>query len=290
METKEMNNLFEDVEDLEPHNLKDEEKHNDEKKDSLEQERIETDFLFDRKFHCPVCNSHITARSVKASSIRILSRDSDFMIHYKNPNPMLYDICVCTECGYAASSSQFNNLSPTQIGLIREKICTKWNPKTYSPIYNLDIAIERYKLALLNSIVKNGKASEKAFLCLRLSWLNRLKNDTENEKKFSQQALENFLQAFEKESFPIAGLDEPSLIYLIGELYRRAEDDNNALLWFSRVLSNRTATNKIKDMARDQKYLMVQEKTESKNNKQITSENDIKQKSGLFHGLFSWSK
>ncbi|WHH59395.1 DUF2225 domain-containing protein [Petroclostridium sp. X23] len=293
MKADEINDLFEGLEDLgfdDLENVSVYTKNTEEEPNKKVQERQQTDFLYDRKIVCPVCNSNITVRAVKSSSIRVVSRDSDFMIYYQDPSPMLYDSWVCVKCGYAAISAQFNHLTSTQTRLIKEKICSKWKPKAYEAIYDIDTAIERYKLALLNAIVKNAKSSEKALICLKLGWLSRLKNDNENENKFLQQALEGFIQAFEKESFPIAGLDESSATYLIGELYRRLEDNTNALLWFSRVLCNRNAKNKIKDMARDQKYLITQERNEEKTDEQLTADSTTIKKQGLFSGLFNWSK
>ncbi|MBZ4647615.1 MAG: uncharacterized protein PWR27_2427 [Petroclostridium sp.] len=255
-------------------------------------DKNEEDYLFDRKIQCPVCGSNISVRAVRSSSVRILSRDSDFMVYYKGPNPMLYDAWVCIQCGYAAISSQFHSVSVQQIKAIREKICSKWKPKNYGPVYDVDVAIERYKLVLLNAIVKNAKTSERALICLKLGWLNRLKKDLENEKKFLYQALQGFIDAFEKERFPIAGMDEASLTYLIGELYRRLDDNSNALLWYSRVLCNRTAKNKIKDMAREQKHLISEEKKKEEISEQRQSKEIINtgKKQSLLSGFFNWGK
>jgi uncharacterized protein (DUF2225 family) len=212
------------------------------------------DSIFDKKLTCPVCNRQITVRAVKSGSIRILSRDTDFMVYYQEPNPSFYDAILCTYCGYAALSTRFGIVSDKQAKLIKENISYKWNfNNTYPQVYDVNVAIELHQLALLNCVVKNGSFSEKAITCLRLAWLYRLKKDESNEKKFLFQAQQGFIKAFEKETFPIVGLDEPSVEYLIGELYRRLGDNKNAILWFSRVLGSKIAKPKIKDMARDQK-------------------------------------
>ena len=213
-----------------------------------------TDSTYDKKLVCPVCNREITVKAVKSSSIRVLSKDSDFMVYYGEPNPMFYDAILCVYCGYAALSTRFKMVGDKQVKLIKENISYKWNfNKTYPQIYDADTAIELHQLALLNCIVKKARLSEKALTCLRLAWLYRLKKDKINENKFLYQALQGFMKALEKEVPPIAGLDESSVEYLIGELYRRLEDNKSAIIWFSRVLGNRKAKPKIKDMARDQK-------------------------------------
>ncbi|MCX7749073.1 MAG: DUF2225 domain-containing protein [Clostridia bacterium] len=214
-------------------------------------------FVYERKVDCPVCGRHIQVRAVKTSGVRILSKDSDFMVYYQEPNPSFYDAWLCTYCGYASLSNKFNTVSDKQKKLIRDNITPKWKfEKTYPHLYDVDTAIEIHQIALLNSIVKQAKDSEKAMICLKIAWLHRIKNNPEGENKFLNQAQQGFLKALEKEDFPVVGLDQASLQYLIGELYRRLSDPSNALLWFGRVLASRNATPKIKDMARTQKDLI----------------------------------
>ena len=246
------------------------------------------DNLYDRKVDCPVCHSHIKVRSVKPSAVRVQARDTDFMVYYNEPNFMLYDAWVCPKCGYAALSSQFKVISERQIKLIKENISTKWVSKDYPEVFNIDIAIERYKLALFSAITRQAKPGEKAAICLKTAWLYRLKGDEKNDVKFLSNALEGFLLAFEKASFPINGLDEPSFTYLMGELYRRIGDNQNALLWFSKVMANRTSSSRIKDMTRDQKDLIVstyEEETSSNESNSISEEQPSKQ--NFFKLLFS---
>ena len=215
------------------------------------------DFLYDRKVVCPVCNKDIRIRSVKTSGIRIVSRDTDFMTIYGEPNPIFYDAWMCVCCGYTALSSRFNTINNKQITQVKQSITSKWKfNKIYPPVYTVENAIEMHQMALLNAVTIQARDSEKAMICLKLSWLYRMKNDEKNEKKFQYHAQLGFSKALEYERFPIFGLDENSLEYLIGELYRRQGDNTNALLWFSKVLGSRQAKSRIKDMARNQKEVI----------------------------------
>lgn len=232
-----------------------------EKPKVVNQTKIE-DYLFERKVECPVCYKQISVPSVKSVGVRILSRDSDFMTYYRDPNPMFYDAWVCTSCGYAALSTRFNTISDKQKKLIKENITPKWDCcRTFPLVHDVDIAIQKHQLALLNTVIKMGRDSEKAMTCLKLAWLYRLKKDQPNELKFIDQAVHGFISALEKEPAPIAGLDEPSLEYLIGEIYRRLGDNSSAIQWFSRVLGNRLTKPKIKDMARDQKDIIREQQS-----------------------------
>ncbi len=213
--------------------------------------------IYEKKIECPVCSRKLPVKIVKSNYIRIESRDTDFMINYKDPNPLFYDIWVCLECGYASPSARFSKISNIKREKVIKNICTKWKgKKAYPYYYNEDTAIEMHQLALLNSVIKQDKDGEKAHLCLKLAWLYRIKNDLANEKKYLKEALVGFLKAYEFETMPVAGLEECSLMYLIGELYRRTDDKSNALKWLGLVIVHKRAKPKIKNMARDQKDLL----------------------------------
>ncbi len=212
--------------------------------------------LYTKNVICPVCQSEISVSLVRSSHIRINSRDTDLMYIYNTVNPLLYDVWVCEQCGYSALKTNFNDISTKQINEIKKTISSKWKVKSYGIEYNIDTAIERFKLALLSATIKKSKDSELATICLKIAWLYRLKKDSTNEVDFLSKSLNKYLQAFEIEHFPIAGMDEPSLTYLIGELYRRIGDNKDALIWYSRVLSHYSAKESIKEMARTQRQLI----------------------------------
>ena len=77
--------------------------------------------------------------------------------------------------------------------------------------------------------------------------------DEDNEKNFIKQALVAFNNTFINEKLPVYGLDRFSIMFLIGELYRRIEENADALRWFSEVIASIGAPQKIKEMARDGK-------------------------------------
>lgn len=92
---------------------------------------------------------------------------------------------MCPKCGYSALSSNFDFLMPRQIKNIQEKISANFvKPEEPEDEYSYDDAILRHKMALLCTVVKQGKNSEKAYTCLKLAWLVR---DKRNELKKSGQ-------------------------------------------------------------------------------------------------------
>ena len=67
----------------------------------------------------------------------------------------------------------FDQLMPAQEKLIREQIASKFQGKNedQKSFYTYDEAIDRYKLSLMNTVVKKGKDSEKAYTCLKIAWI-----------------------------------------------------------------------------------------------------------------------
>lgn len=236
--------------------------------------------LYNKKITCPVCNIVFNAKSIKKSSYRILKKDSDFFIRYSIINPYFYDVWVCNNCGYASIRSDFKNLNDFDADVIRTKISPKWHSKIYPEVYDLDLAIQRYKLSLLNYDIINARSSKKATNLLKLAWMFRLKGNEKDELEYLNHALENFRNAYYNENLPIAGMDIFTTMYLIGELCRRTHKEDESLVWLGQVLTSPTAPQKIKNMARNQKDLI---KNAELPNKEIkNSSNSIKK-----HSIFS---
>lgn len=250
---------FKNIDELEIYKKKEEKVvHLNSKEDKKEFKIDVNKLLYDRKVKCPVCGQEIKVRVVKSSVARVKSRDTDTFVRYDIINPYLYDVWLCPICGYAALKSEFSKVRSYQLNDIRMKISNEWHGREYPDVYDEQIAIERYKLALLTAVVADFKDSRKAILCLRLAWMNRLLKKEKEEQFYLGKALQGFLSAYGNEDTPIYGLDTYSLMYLIGELYRRTDNPEKAIEWFSNVLVSRGANYKVKDKARDMRELAME--------------------------------
>lgn len=186
----------------------------------------ETIYLYDKSVTCPVCGTVIKAKAVKNSAYRIIKRDSDLFNYYNTINPYFYDVWLCNNCGYAAMKIDFPKLRDFQIPTIKNNISSKWHSKNYPNTYDVNVALERFKISLLNYTVIEADASKKAMNCLKIAWMYRILEDKGHEKLFLSTALEGFVKAYTDERFPIYGMDKFTLMYLIGELYRRVGDQS----------------------------------------------------------------
>lgn len=246
--------------------------HNDSKKPktTLKSKQLTPEqILFTARLTCPICHKEAEYRAVKSGKARLVKTELDLKPIYTILDPSMYEVVCCNNCGYAALRKDFKNISPKKIDIIKKKVSPNYLGRNYPDIYSYENAIERYKLALYDAMITEAKDSDKAYLCLRIAWLYRgyyqeeenispeKKNDlVSNEKIFMGHALEGFKQAHYKESFPIAGMDEPTLNYLIGELSRREGNYEEASRWISEVIVAKGTSRRLKDKAIEVKELI----------------------------------
>lgn len=228
----------------------------------------EQDLLFDKTYTCPVCDKEFKARTVKVGKEKLVGSDMDLRPRYEHVDMLKYDVILCPRCGYAALSRYFKFLTSPQSRLIKEKISMNFRSREdeVKEIYTYDEALERYKLALVNAIVKMAKSSEKAYICLKTAWLLRgqgehldksekgyeekKKKIDEEEREFLKNSLDGFLAARQSETFPMCGMDESTVDYLIAVTAAKFEQYDVSMKLISSVLVSHAANARMKDRAR----------------------------------------
>ena len=235
----------------------------------------EEDYLFDKKYKCPVCDSDFEARTVRTGKVRIKGVDIDLRPDYDELDQNKYDVIACPMCGYAALGRYFPNLNKYQVDEIRVKICMNYRHEpNKGPIYTYEYARRLYQLALANAVVKKAKNSEKAYICLKSAWVirgetqrldpeeagyeARKKENDEQEKELLTNALNGFVMARQSEEFPIAGMDSTTLDYLIAALAMETDQYDVAGRMISEILTSRVANSRIKDKARLLKDMLAE--------------------------------
>ena len=236
----------------------------------------EEEMIYDRTYECPVCGLSFPSKTVKSGKTKLLGTDSDLRAKYDIVDPGKYDVVLCPRCGYAALTRFYDKLTHAQAKLIEEKISPVVTVPEYNdPIYTYPEAIERYKLALANAVVKKARASEKAYICLKSGWVLRgyreklqaegkadAKTTAELEKQeneYLQNAYKGFVDAVQSEPFPMCGMDEMTVNYLIAVLAVRFKKYDVASRMVAMVLSSTSANARMKDKARDLKEQILAE-------------------------------
>lgn len=192
----------------------------------------ESKVLFDKSINCPVCLKEFTTKKVRASRLRLLKRDEDFLNYYNNVNPISYAVFVCPNCGYSASESKFEGISRDGINVIKNNIYSKWVKRDFGGVRTTGHAIETYKLALLQGTMLGFTNLELGNICLNIGWLLRIEENEDEEKRFLKLARDKFIEAYNNESLSGTNMDDAKITYLIAELSRRINEADEALKWF----------------------------------------------------------
>ncbi len=257
----------------------------EEVKETVEEVVIdETEFIIERTFECPVCGRKFKALMPKTGKSKLESTDIDLRPVHEHVDLTKYDVVVCQNCGYAVLSRYHGNMMERQRKNILEKISANYkSDMTKRSVYSYEDALARYQLALANAIVKNAKNSEKAYICLKAGWLMRGyaqwlttpagKEEKDSDKKREQalkmeedylkNAFDGFQAAMTNEMFPIAGMDESTMNYLLAALAYRFGRLDIAGTLVSKILTSPAAA-RIKDRTRDLKDLIVVKLKEKK--------------------------
>lgn len=240
----------------------------------------EKDLVYDRSFECPVCDSKILSKVMKTGKAKLVRTDMDLRAVYEGIDLQKYDAICCPKCGFTALTRFFKPMPSIQVKLIKEKICKNVQVKQYTgEIYTYEEAAERYKLALACAIVKQARASEKAYICLKSAWLLRgwqeeLSLEDGNEEKiealkaeeseYLKNALEGFTAAISTENFPMCGMDETTMNYLLAVLAMQFNKFDVASKLIAAILTSTSANVRMKDKARDLKDALLAELKKAK--------------------------
>lgn len=239
-------------------------------------EASEESFLLDKAIRCTVCDKVFKTKMVN-SRVKRLEPDLDLRPRYEHIDTLKYNTKSCPYCGYTAVSRYFEHLSSMQIKLVKEQVCAQFKASddTEPKVLTYDEAIERYKLALFSAIVKKAKASEKAYTCLNLAWVLRGKYESldpndpkldqerkdckDQEEAFYEQAFEGFTKAIASENYPMCGMDECTMDYLMATMAYHFKKYEVASKCIVRIQQSAAASKKMKDHAYDLKEKIVNE-------------------------------
>lgn len=237
----------------------------------------EEEFLLEKSIQCKACDKPFKTVIVRSGKVKRLEPDADLRPRCQYIDTLKYGVTSCPHCGYTAMDRFFEHVSMAQIKLVREEISSKFKPveNQSEKVVSYDTAIDRYKLSLINTMVKRGKNSEKAYTCLRIAWLLRGKAETmpegtEEEKKakelckqeeeqFYQQAYEGFIMATAKEMFPMCGMEQSTVDYLLAYMSYHFKKYEVASKYLGSVITSPSASRRMKDMALELKDQILAE-------------------------------
>lgn len=242
-------------------------------KDAKQTPKItEEDVLYDKRYTCPVCDIGFTSKTVRAGKIKLVGKDTDLRAIYEVTDPHKYDVIACENCGYSSVGRYFGKLSTRQMRDIKDQVGTNFKGiSNDKAVFSYDDAILRYKLALVCSVVKHAKNSEKGYTSLKMAWVLRGKrlslspNDANIKTVYTEEmecianAYACFVDALANEMLPIAGMDENTIKYLMAELARKLKKYDESAKLLAEVITSKATPARLKEDALNVKELLKED-------------------------------
>lgn len=220
--------------------------------------------FYEKKLTCIYCAKPFITLKVRSRFSIPYQLDSDFCPNFRagNYNPHFYFVNVCPECGFAFSE-EFSDIFPKGTKeIIHKQITGHWTKRDFGQVRDIQQALEAYKLAILAGSLKKEKNAVLAGLCLRLAWLYRSEDNSEQEKRFLGMALKAYEESFVLSDFKGTSMSELQVLFMIGELSRRMGQYSKAVAYFAKVVQHKDAKDKPKivNMAREQWRVTMEDK------------------------------
>lgn len=201
------------------------------------------DLLHQEKSKCPLCGYSFDSLMVLTSRLRILRTDPDLRVRYRDIEPLHYDIITCPNCHLSASFEQFPEISSRWVDAVNRKIgpfklelhiATGRERDTFTVFAGYYLAI------LCAEICFDDYQLIRAGLWQKLSRLYQDCEDAAMQLYAADHALADYLYAYEH--FYISEKQSQHLCYVIGDLYARRDDLDEARKYFFYAKSNRAGT------------------------------------------------
>ena len=228
------------------------------------------EFTFTVQKTCPICGE--STRIVKTKSkLMVEKTDEDFCVHYKGFNPYFYKIWFCEHCGFAADEKTFLGTMPSlHKKKIQEFLAQRKLGMQFVEERGIPDAVASFKLAIFYAEMTDQPLARRAGLYLELAWIYRADGEQDKENEMMQRAADLYDTSLMTERYPINGLSDNTVVYLIGAIYFRMQDYEKSTKYLSRIIGDqsiRDNDNRLYKRARDL-WQTIREDTRDKNSEE----------------------
>ncbi|MCL2056525.1 MAG: DUF2225 domain-containing protein [Oscillospiraceae bacterium] len=208
------------------------------------------DYLYVQTLTCPMCAQLFDSLTVIVSKLRVDGTDTDLRTRYKDIEPLYYDVVTCPNCFFSALYEQFSEVSKRwaadiakQIGPYRLELYVR--PGLERDTFSVFAGYYLTNLCI-PFIAENWQLARAA------NWnkISRLYQDVDDENMrlyASRKALEDYLYSYQHFNIPPKSLGQ--ITYIIGDLYHRLGELEDARTFFYYVKTNKEATTVIRRQA-----------------------------------------
>ena len=210
--------------------------------------------LMNKEYQCPVCRKSFLSPTVRSSKLCLDHTDPDMRCHFKDIEPLYYDVVTCPHCLYSALAQVFSTPDKSKIELkkvltaknIKAEIHTETERGTYS-------IFAGYYLALLCAPLSFTKHHlMTASLYLKLSRVYHDCGDEKMARATEYKALKAYMNAYENVEIPPD--QDQQLCIIIGELYLKLGEKKDSAAFFYKAKLNKTGAPALKKHAEERIY------------------------------------
>lgn len=219
---------------------------------------MEVEPLFTVKVGCPYCEQVFVTSRVRPRFKKPSRIDSDFCTHYDEGkvNPDYYVVRVCPSCGCASTENSLKHWYEPQRKKFEARIANQWKNRDYGGERTWEDALATYQLALLTAQTIGESHRVVAGLLHHIAWLYRYRNDVVEERRYMQYALDAYVAVLEQEW---RDQNDARLIFIIGELYRRLGEFNEAVKCFSKIVHDKRIMDAAMIRAAREQWTLIRE-------------------------------
>lgn len=189
-------------------------------------------------YKCPVCGNKFKGLMILSSKLGPHTTDNDMRKHYKDLEPVYYEVRTCPHCLYSALENIFEKPEDIETSLV-EALKELRNTVNFQFGTKPDTAaiFAGYYLALLCAPKCFSKAHLiQAKLLHKLSWLYQDCKDEQMEMDLAKQALDKYMKAYLESELSPAG--EIQLVMTIGELNAKLGNFKEARNYYYKAKMN----------------------------------------------------
>jgi uncharacterized protein (DUF2225 family) len=181
---------------------------------------------------CPVCGERFDSRAAPTAIVAI-GQDTDFRRRYAGPDPLMYQVHACPLCRFCAFEGDFSEVTGQTREFVRSGRLLGAVPSA-AVERELSGSTKFLLAAACYEFDNRATTMRLADLHLRGSWCARTEGRPRREAQCQIEAILRFEKTLEDGEVEDSQRD--TVLYLLGELYRRVGRFELAVAMFDRAL------------------------------------------------------
>ena len=222
------------------------------------------------EYTCPVCGSTFKGLKILTSRLGASTSDPDTRKHYKNFDPIYYEVVTCPFCLFSTLASMFNTVEDVKEDFLEDLQVYHNADFKFGADPDTAAVFAGYYLALICAPQCFSKPQlVEASLLHKLSWLYHDCKDDKMEKLCAQKALEMYLKGYVE--LVMSADKEVQLCMIIGELSYEMGNLKDAKTYYYKAKMNpvapaflkRRADSRLEDLKDYEKKLQAEAEAEA---------------------------